>query len=350
VKGGGRWRVALGFILSAAAIAYVLFRTGVADVWRAILSANFLLLALAAVVATAIFPLRALRWRYILEAVDPDIPYAVLWRSTAIGFALNNSLPARIGEVARAYVLSRQAPKVGFAAAFASLAVDRLFDAIVLLGMLVIGLMGLPAAANVEERGVLYASLVTIVIGVAALLVGLVAIAFFPSRVIRLYQYFARRIAPPLEARGSALLASFASGLSALTHPVRFSKVLFWTVVHWLVNATAFWIGFHALSLEVPNAFLAAMATQSIVGFAIAVPSAPGGLGLFQASATLALYGVSETPALAWAFGFWAFSFIPITAIGMSYFAQQHLSLGEIRSVVRDFRGGGDSNRGKTIG
>jgi hypothetical protein len=337
----GRWRVVLGLVLSAAAIWLMLSRTNVDRVWSSILAANFPLLALSAAVATTIFPIRAFRWKFILQAVDPNLPFSLLWRATAIGFALNNSLPARLGEVARAYVLARGAPRVGFAAAFASLAVDRVFDAMVLIGFLTLGLMGLPAVSDLDARNAVYGSLLLMAVASGALLAGLLAMSFFPSRVIRVYQFFARRVAPSLEARGSAMLASFAAGLSALSHPKRFMVVLFWSVVHWLTNAVAFWIGFRALGIDVQNSLLAAITAQSVIAFAIALPQGPGGLGIFQASGVVALslFGVSSEDAIAWGFAFWAFSFVPITSIGMVYFAQGGLSLRELRGVVQDFRG-----------
>ena len=56
-----------------------------------------------------------------------------MWRPTAIGMMINNVVPARAGELARAFALSRSTSAVPFPAAFASLAVDRLFDAVVVL-------------------------------------------------------------------------------------------------------------------------------------------------------------------------------------------------------------------------
>lgn len=50
---------------------------------------------------------------------------------------VNNVAPLRAGEFARAFAVTRALPQVKFTAAFASLAVDRLFDGtIVLLLML----------------------------------------------------------------------------------------------------------------------------------------------------------------------------------------------------------------------
>src|SRR5438552_14660650 len=127
------WRGALGILISASLLVYLFGRIPWSEVAQHVRAANVPLLALTGIVATCIFPLRARRWRTILDPVAPHIPLGKLWRSTAIGMAMNNILPARAGEPARAFALSRERPEVPFSTAFASLAVDRVFDALIIL-------------------------------------------------------------------------------------------------------------------------------------------------------------------------------------------------------------------------
>src|SRR5215207_1709357 len=138
------WRSALGILLSVGFL-YLAFR-GIrfGEVVTLVREANVGLLALSVIAATLTFPLRARRWRPILDPIAPNIPFAPLFSATAIGMMLNNVLPARAGEPARAYALSRSTPAVSFPAAFASLAVDRLFDACVVF-VLMFGAMLDPA-------------------------------------------------------------------------------------------------------------------------------------------------------------------------------------------------------------
>ena len=127
-----RWRAALGVVLSAALIYWTLHGISPTEVAQRLSEADPLLFAAATFCATAIFALRAWRWQTILEPIASRIPFGPLWRATAVGMMVNNVVPARAGEIARAYALTKEAP-VPFATALASLVVDRLFDAIVLL-------------------------------------------------------------------------------------------------------------------------------------------------------------------------------------------------------------------------
>jgi uncharacterized protein (TIRG00374 family) len=302
---------------------------------RQIRGANFPLLLLAAATATSIFWLRAVRWRIILSPVAEGLPLAPLWRSTVIGMMVSNVVPARMGEFARAYALTREIPRVPFSTAFASIAVDRAFDAVVLL-LLMFGAMfdpafpqdarigGRPAAHLLGGWGTL------LILGFAVTLYSLV---FFPARIISIFEWFARRVAPRFEARGRELLVTFASGLGVLRSPRRFAAVFFWTVLHWVINGVAFWFAFNAVGVRVPPS--AALFLQGLIGLGVALPSSPGFFGVFEkvSEAGLGIYGVPKSLAISWAIGFHLVSFIPVTVIGVIYFARLGLRFGELRTA-----------------
>lgn len=330
------WRGAFGILLSAGFLYFAFRGIALAEVLDHVRRANLPLLLLSAVAATCIFPLRARRWRPILDPIAPDLPFSTLWSATAIGMMINNVVPARAGEFARAYSLSRSTPQVPFPAAFASLAVDRLFDAVVVL-LLMFGAMldpAFPRGATFMDRPVAsYASffLLVTLVGIAMLY----AIVLFPSRVLELYELLARRLAPRLEARGRDALVSLANGLSVLRTPRRFAAVFGWTLLHWLVNAFAFWIAFRAVGVNTP--FSAALFLQGLIAIGVAIPQAPGFFGVFETFGKygLGIYGVPPDAAVTWAIGFHFLSYVPITLIGAWYFVRAGLSMHDLGGAER---------------
>lgn len=328
------WRSALGIALSAALLYWAL-HGNLESVGRGLRAAKPWLLLLAATLGTLIFPLRARRWRTILEPVAAKLPLGMLWRATAIGMMINNVVPLRAGEVARAYALTRETSRVAFGASFASLAVDRTFDAVVLIVLMVAALFapGFPADATIEGRPV---STLAIGFALAALgaMAALYAVVFFPAHLVRTYERLARRFVPKWEARGRAALISFTEGLGVLRNPRLFASVFAWTVAHWLLNALAFWVGFQAVGLDAP--YSAALLLQGVIAIGVAAPSAPGFFGIFEAAAVigLAVYGVPQDLAVTWAIGYHVVSFIPITVIGAIYLARMRLSLRDLRTLT----------------
>jgi uncharacterized protein (TIRG00374 family) len=331
------WRGTLGLALSAILLWWTLKDVHIADVWAVLRHSNLLYFAGSTAAATLIFPVRARRWRTILDPLAPKLPFGALWRATAIGMMVNNLVPARAGEIARAYALSRETKRVSFAAAFASLAVDRLFDAVVLLPLMFGAMLdpAFPSGATIHGQ-----SMVQIARGgilfVIVVLIGLYAVVFFPARLISIYELLARRIAPRLEARGRDALVAFAGGLGVLRSPRRFAAVYLWALAHWLLHALGLWLAFRAVGITAP--FSAALFLQGLLGFAVAIPSSPGFFGVFEGAARVGLgvYGVPATLAVSWAIGYHVLSFIPITLIGLYYFARLGLHFRDMRSAATD--------------
>ena len=325
------WRTAIGVVLTVGLLWWAFHDVKWAELWLHVREANPWLVALSVVTATMVFPLRAARWRPILDPIAPNLPYGPLWRATAIGFMANNLLPTgRAGEIVRPYMLSRET-SVPFSAAFASLVVDRVFDAVTVLVLVAAALLdpGRPQGLSV---GMFATTTVAVVVGLAA---ALYAIVSFPEQLIRLFEVVAQRVAPRFEERGKALLRSFAEGLSVLRHPKRFVVIFAWALAHWLVQPLAFWIMFKAIGITAP--FSAALLVQGIIVFSVAVPSTPGFFGVFEVAgqAGLGLYGVSDSLALAWALTFHVLSLIPITVIGLYYLARSGVHLGELKEIKR---------------
>jgi uncharacterized protein (TIRG00374 family) len=329
------WRGALGILLSVLLLAFTLRGVDFGDVAEALRASSIPLFILSAVVGTAIFPLRARRWKTILSPIDDHIAFGPLWRSTAIGMMVNNVVPARAGELARAFALTRECPAIPFSASFASLAVDRLFDALVVLSLMLLAMLDprFPRGQTVAGQPVSYW------VTAGALFAGLVLLAvylivFFPQRIVSWYQRVAHRLAPRFEERGTDVLLKFASGLSVLRSPRRFVAVLAWTIVHWIVNALAWWIACEAVGIDVP--FSAMFVLQGLIAIGVAIPSAPGFFGVFEALGRegLGLYGVDPTLAVTWAIGFHLLSFIPITLIGGYYFARLGLHFRDLGTAT----------------
>ncbi len=291
-----------------------------------------MLWALAVVLSQCTFPLRALRWRTILGPTAPNVSYGSLWRATAIGMMVNNVLPVRVGELARAYALNREEPTIPFATGLASLVIDRTFDAVAVLTLLVVALLdpGFVAQSGTNDRTVGAAMAVTGAIVVTAFAVLYLAV-FVPERIEAAAAALTRRAAPLWEPRVRSVVHGFCAGLGVLRDARRFVVVLLWTFAHWLVNAAAFWVGFKALGLAVP--ITAAFFVQGIIVVWVALPSAPAFVGPFEIAARLSLarYGIGTDQAAAWAIAYHALSFIPITLIGIWYVARLGLSLGELR-------------------
>lgn len=296
--------------------------------------ADPLLLLVAVALATATFPLRTIRWRLILRDVDGHrFPWQPLWHATAIGFMANNLLPARAGEVARAYVARRQLP-VRFTTALASIGVERVFDGLVMIGLMAVAIAApsFPAQTAVGGRSVSALATTAALLFGGVLLLALVVV-HRPAPWLVLFGRVVRRLFP---VRAAERLVQWAegivAGLAVLKSPTRFAGVVLWSLVLWLVNAAAFAVCFRAFGLTLP--LEAALLLQGIIGFGVAVPSTPGFVGVFEAATrvTLAIYGVDASRAVSYALTYHLTTFLPITLLGLWSLSRLHLRLGELQA------------------
>lgn len=299
-------------------------------------AANPWLIIASAGVATLTFPLRTLRWRVLLRAPDGGrYPWRPLWDATAIGFMANNLLPARAGELARAWVVSRGLP-VRFTTALASIGVERVFDGLTMLALMA---AAIAAPSFPHQAAVGGTPLSRVATGVALAFGGALLLAFLvalrPGPWLSLLEGVAVALLPERAARKVRSMAEgMVAGLAALRSPRRFAAVLGWSLVLWLVNAAAFALCFRAFHLGVPAE--GALLLQGLIGFGVAIPAAPGFWGVFEYATrlTLQFYGIGAILALAYAFAFHLAGFIPITLLGLDALSRAHLHLGDLRRAT----------------
>ncbi len=314
------WKFALGIGVSAFFIWFVLRGVDPAEVITQISQANPWYFLASVFVGTAGYFVRALRWKVLLHPLKPDTALRSRFAGVSIGFAINNLIPARVGELARAFALTRVEP-ITLSGSVGSLVVERFLDSIVLVTLFLVP-MALPSFPGAEGflSGTVGALLSTTFGLLAIALAGLIAVLIFPEPIVRLAERLFVRLPGGWGSRMVGALESFLQALKVLRHPVLLIKAVVWSYVFWLWHGLSFWLGFKAFGIDV--GFAAAVFTEAVVGFAVAIPAAPGFFGTFQAGADFALsgvYGVAEPSALAFAFGYHLGGFFPITIIGLYY-------------------------------
>ena len=199
----------------------------------------------------------------------------------------NNLLPARIGDLARAYAFSRLEP-VSTSAAFGSLVVERFMDGVVLLLFLIIPVYtsGFPSIEVLSEgwgAGLLRLA-VLIVVVVTSVLCLIVAA---PRLVLNIAERCGQLVSPRVGAASVEILESFISSLKIM-RDVRLLLLGFtWTLVFWTWHALSFWLGMLAFGID--TGFISAIFTAGVVAFAVALPAAPGFFGTFHAGSDLSL-------------------------------------------------------------
>jgi uncharacterized protein (TIRG00374 family) len=315
------WKTLVGVAISAVLLWWTFRGEDMGNVLREMSHAHPLLLLLATVLATFVFWIRAWRWRAMLDPVHKGTLFKSRFAAVHIGFMGNNLLPARVGEFARAYAISRLEP-VPVVAALSTLVIERLFDALLLVLMLffAMALPDFPAwPSDAQTNYPAIARGIAIMLGLAGVL--LFGLVLWPRQTVHLFEAVANRILPRSIRRPVVdALEAFLSGVGILRNVRLLIEAIAWTLVLWIVNALSFWVAMQAFDIQL--SFTAALFFQSCLAFAVSVPAAPGFWGTYEAAARVVLgglWGVESAKVLGFSLGFHIAGFLPVTLMGLWY-------------------------------
>ncbi len=310
-------RLGLGLFISLACLAYVLRQVDFHRLWQLTRQVNPLyVLGLALLLALSIW-FRSWRWRLLLEPVR-RCRLGSLYSANLIGLMANNLLPARLGELVRAYTLSRLEP-VPASSALATLVLERILDGLCLLLVLFAALVFADPQARAGSFSIAYLRgagffLLAVYLGLMALMVCLWR---WPRGTMGWLGRLSGRISPALGRRVEGLLQTFHQGLAVMGRARRLLPLGLISLVVWLPILGMFFLFLPAMEMP-PSLLLAAMAMAG-ASLGATVPAGPGFVGTYQLAVTWALIMAGADPQKAMAFSliFWAVTNLPLTAAGL---------------------------------
>ncbi|MCU0507436.1 MAG: flippase-like domain-containing protein [Anaerolineae bacterium] len=304
----GPLQMLLGVAVSAAAIWLLLRQVDLRLVGRALAQAQLPLLLLATAMYFVSMTLRAWRWSVLLRPIKP-LGWRRVWPVTAMGYAGNLVLPARLGELLRAALMRTRGVSAG--AALATIATERMVDGLTTVGIVLATTPLLPESA---PPWLISAGRVALVVFGAGLLI-LIAMLLARPLVERIVASVSARVGWLAKPAGWAL--RFLDGLAVLRSPGLLARVLAITALAWAASITEYWLAMAAMGVRLPPA--GAAFSISAIGLSSAIPAAPGYVGTQElvGVAVLGLWGVPAETALAASLAFHVIEIVPIGLVGL---------------------------------
>jgi uncharacterized protein (TIRG00374 family) len=302
-------------------------RFDLSQLWYAIATARWPLIALIAVLYILGLCWRAWRWHLIMRPVC-SIRYGQTFAAMMVGYMANNLLPLRMGELYRAQVVW-QMSGLSRSSALGTVVLERTLDLLFFLPFVAGAMLLFPLPPALRQVGTIVA------VGILAL------VAFLVWMLVRKQQALAVvravfSIGPAsLREKAVSLIDKFTSGLTALgrtrlwlllTVQSLFLWFLYWTVTYVML------VAMHLTGPETPVIANDPAATSLVllvittIGFC--TPSAPGAVGTYHGVTVLglSLFGVPGDRAAGFAILLHALNFFPLTGMGLFFFWQQGLS------------------------
>ena len=317
----------LGVVFAIIFIVLIFNKVNFSDVGKASVGVSWSWLFMALLMFGVGYSLRIQRWKKMLQVDNP----AILWSDCAgpllASFAMNNVLPFRLGDIARAFAFNKKLG-VNSGGVLATLLVERLFDLLMVLFFLLVALYFFQVN-----------TLSIFGVGVIALLVLLVVIVLtlnFPRLFFPIVIYFCNLITKLYPSVGSALtkfLRNIFLVLDRLSRGEMMMILTFWSFVIWTAEGCVFW--FIAIGLPSISDSSAAWLALPVGTLATLIPSTPGYVGTFDYFVIQSMHflGNSLAGSAAFAFIVHALLWLPPTITGGLYLAINTVSLKDLKSV-----------------
>lgn len=126
----------LGLLISAAVAWYVFDKSDVAGSWQIAKTTHHSFIIGIVILYVSTFLFRPLRWKRMLINFH-YLPYEFLCKSIVVGFAGNNVIPTRGGELLRMQFLSSRT-NINRTISMTSMGVEKVLDAVILLLFLLV--------------------------------------------------------------------------------------------------------------------------------------------------------------------------------------------------------------------
>lgn len=279
-----RWifwaQIGLGLALGLAALYLAIREVDWPQLWRVLLGVRLPLVALTLVSALLTPVVKAIRWRWLFYPQQAHLSLARMTGLVAIGQAINLLLLGRWGDLARVYLAGEEA-QLSKSYVLGTVAAEKLLE-VVILALLVLALLPLMALPPWLAARIDYLLLAALAVSAAA--AALLGGRRFWLRVgSRLLDVLPR----PTAERWQVRLAAALDGLAVLGDRRAAMAIWGWTAVVWALSAATNLS--LLLAFDLPASLRAAVFLLVVLQAGVAVPSAPGKLGVFQYLCVLGL-------------------------------------------------------------
>ncbi len=312
-----------GSIIALVLLAYILYDVGLQDLRSVSKKANFYYMIPALLAQFAVAIIKSIRWRTIVHKTQV-LKFSLAIPLWSAGQVINFALPALTGQVGRVLLFSKNTGlKKSFV--FSTLLLELMFDAIVLIILVIIASMAF--AFPSEYRSVSY-----IIAGIT--LVGFILLYLllqYRDRLEAIGERTIKKRRPGLYIALKKFARSFSRGISLLQSTNYCIKTFLLSAAAWICHLLVVYFIFMSFGFDLP--FIVALAVLVINTIAVLIPITPLNAGTFEIAviAPLIAFGIPKSEAALYSISLHLINFIPIFILGWFFLRADKDALEEIK-------------------
>lgn len=267
--------------------------------------------------------LRSVRWGLILKPLEKVDQFS-LFSVSNVGFLAIIAIPARLGELARPYLITKKS-RIPMSSALATIFVERALDSITILVIAVATLLIIPLPPWLVRASVLLLLMTVVFFTLMVLMIvrRQAALAILAPLIGKLPARYAEAV--------TRLIDHFIEGLRIMGDPMLLFLSALLSIVIWIVDVLAIYLMFMAFGLHLTVSAAVVLMIVLIIG--IAIPTAPGFIGNWHYFCILGLglFGITKTSALTFAIVYHALSVGVLILLGLAFLPFNRFSFGDLR-------------------
>lgn len=332
----------IGLIVAFAAVFYTMRNVSVSELLDSFRHVNYIFLVPSFILMCLTYLARAIRWRTLLAPVK-EVRTIELFSPLMVGF-MAGVLPARAGELIRAYLLGKKF-NMSFASSLATIVVERLFDLVCLLVLFswILVFHGEIFETDIAWSGISIRDLafqfgLASVVLVVGLIVFIYLLTFHNERAMKLVHWLTRPFPDKLQYKVIQMTETFSQGLMVFRNIRALVFIGMATAGVWGLIMLQYYPLYWAYDLHDKSIASVVLLTVMICILITVLPT-PAFLGSFNAGVLIALHEILSEPEVAVvSFGFvaWGLNFAVIIIGGVYFILHDHISVKNLVEIEEE--------------
>ena len=311
----------LASTLSIAGIYLAFSGENFSSLFNEIYKVNYLGVIVCSIALVSSCYIRAYRWKLIIDPIE-EIPLKEIFSSTMIGYFGNGILALRLGELLKAYSVSKN-HTIQVSEVFGTVIVERILDLMMVFLLFFFVIPWYPFQNDLLRLGIIT------FIGLIFFLSILSGFFIYFDLIKKIKKRFSRLSFVKLLSR---FIENAIEGIKTIFQNKNKKKIVFLSLFLWLIYVviTILLLNSCGIKLTLTNSIIIFILGSLSLG----IPALPGSAGTYDASVKyglVVLFSIDGSQALNYALISHAVSYFPMVLLGAFYFISSNLSLGDIK-------------------
>ncbi|KQC11150.1 MAG: hypothetical protein APR62_10505 [Smithella sp. SDB] len=275
--------------------------------------------------------LRSYRWGIMLQPME-KIDQLSLFSVTSVGFLAIAAIPARIGELARPYLISKKS-SIKMSSALGTILVERVLDSFTVLAIAIIVLFFIDLPPWMIKSSIIFFLLALIMFCFIIFLI------LRRDAALKLINIFLSKLPGKFANKIDELIHHFIDGFQVITNIKLLLYLIVLSAAIWLVDVAAIYMLIESFCFGLP--IMASFVIMIILIAGIALPAGPGYIGNWHFACVLALslFGLAKSEALSFALVYHFLSMVIVVVLGVVFLPFNKFSIPDMKKQINNISG-----------